>query len=386
MKVYLYKILQLTLIFSMIFSTTISATSINPLPDNIERPNYELALYSQEISDGAWSYVNEFFDFFLYSAVLVGSMTVGNETSLGTPFTIQNTDVPIYYFPIISDGVIIGTFRVFVDEIQTSENNRVTYTGVLSPYLAAELNSLLGIYSDVVLLYYDSGNLMTQLDDSIEILSPSPRGYLPELVAYEIHANDFHIVSPLEASITIEPHALDITIEPFATTIHGWRNLPIIETQGDTQWCGAYVTAAILRYLLNNRYSPRARDLMQEAFGTFNANNRYGMGSTVAAARRRGFNPTSANRRTLSWQNVRREIDAWRPIYIVTNNNYIGPHAMAIQGYNLRFPSAGATNPNAIAYFVWNPWLSFFETMDGFSHQVTSEGWVFTWQDTIYGW
>jgi len=210
MKIYAYKTLQLVLTLSIIFSTAVSASSINPLPDNIERPNHELALYSQEISGGAWDYANEFFDFFLYSAVLVGSITVGNETSLGTPFTIQNSEISVYYFPIVSDGIIVGTFRIFVDEIRTNENNQTTYSGILSPYLAEELNTLIGVHSVGVLLYYDNGNLMVQVEDEIELLAPCPGGELPELNEYEIPVDEFYLIIPLETSISIE--SLELTI------------------------------------------------------------------------------------------------------------------------------------------------------------------------------
>ena len=69
---------------------------------------------------GAWEYAIDNFDRFLNASILSDVFTVGDRTSLGTPFVIPGSNAQAYYFPVISDDIIIGTFRVFADIGQTT--------------------------------------------------------------------------------------------------------------------------------------------------------------------------------------------------------------------------------------------------------------------------
>ena len=185
----------------------------------------ELTILTQEIPTGAWEFVNEHFEFFLYASITSDSVRVGNETFLGTPFTIPSAYILTHYFPIISDGIFVGTFRVFVDELQSRENGQITYAGIMSPYLANEFNMLLASSRmrslGAITLHYDNGNLMVDVDGASEVLSSSPRGDLPVgNMPRVVFGDDLVAVSPIAPAIHYEASAV-MPLSTFSQTILG---------------------------------------------------------------------------------------------------------------------------------------------------------------------
>jgi len=340
-------------------------------PEMVLSANKGLSIYTQEISSGALNFADEAFDSLLQTAIQSNSMNMGSQTSLGTPFTIQNTEVQVYYFPVISDGAIIGSLRIWHDDIR--------YTGMLSQYLAQELNAVLRRrdVSGAISLYYDNGNLMMQANSNVEILSPSPLGDDPELFGFEVNSRDFREISPLEITTS------EITRNQISTRNVQQRFLPvhILETQGNNSWCGAFATSMVIRHRLNNRLAPNVNSLMTDANPNgFNIHTRFSQQNTLDAARRRGFNPTWS-RNSLPMNSVITDINNNRAIYFIANNPQVGGHAMVIRGYSST-PNQQSLNQ----YSIWNPWEPFFDIMMANTNQVVLRGRVYTWSETIHRW
>ncbi|MCL2225400.1 MAG: C39 family peptidase [Defluviitaleaceae bacterium] len=394
MKQHKIFMLSVFFIFSMIiFPTTITATT--------RSSGIGLAIYSQEVTTGAWVYANDNFEFFLKAAILGGSISVGQDVSLGTPFTIPSTDVLTHYFPVISDGIVVGTFRVFVDEFQSRENSKVTYTGILSPYLADEINTLLHSSKmrsfDAVTLYYDNGNLMRLVDGVSEVLSPNPMGDLPVGVMLTAGFDDLSTVSPLTSTIHIETS----TAEPFIKTATGsairfdfsaieprgvssrFLDVRITERQGSRPWCGAYATAMILRFMRGNDTSITALRLMQDAYAGMPLRDlerrSFSWGAMERAYTSRGFGVSMRFWQTLTLREVQTELRRNIPIMISTQNlSDGGDHAFVIRGYTY-VPGTHSS------YSIWNPWNNFFEVMNTNSVQISSGGRLWEWHSTIVG-
>ena len=106
--------------------------------------NFDLSKMEKNIklrSDGcpneALSYALSAFPRLLESAIESGSVYAKEGVSLGTPFTIQLSEstTPVYYFPIVSGGTFIGTFRVYQDSMSDQECISPVYTGIISPHI-----------------------------------------------------------------------------------------------------------------------------------------------------------------------------------------------------------------------------------------------------------
>lgn len=376
--------------------------------------NQGLTIYTEQVSDGAWNYAIARFMFYYNSWVISNpDILRGESTFLGMPFTIQGTPANVYYFPVITDGVIIGVFIVGVDVIRTGESGQTIYFGTLTSGLADELNMIReSNYSSPVLLAFDNGNLFIQTSHEIELISPSPWGGEPEWVSYDglrafQRGNDLQVVAPLEKAITNFNHpvsaytaTLDYAtfleeeyIQPFSIPSNQLNTARFrTEQQGQRPWCSAYAAALIFRFLANNTTNPTAYSLMREVWGPEHSMPYFQLrqfsfheNDVVMVARTRGINASRTGR--LTPLGVVNEINRGRPIYMVgylqPRPGATGAHAWVIRGFTTHMcPIEGIS---VTSYSVWNPWnMNRYDAMDGASNIIfTVDGRSWQWMRSI---
>lgn len=353
MKKLLAVIVAFSLVLTLSMSTTAYASS-----------NNHFLIYSQDCPTAAIEFAEENFLPFLTSSIEGDALQVGDIIQLGSPFTIQpqSLDTVVYYFPIISDGTIIGTFRIYKD---TSTNE---YVGIMSKFLADELSSLDTISSTPALLFMDEGNIMVSIGDKVDVLMHDPHGTPPsnrELPPIELSA-----VDPMIPLDTISTSELSI---PFS--ISKYLNLDLIETQGDEEWCFAYAASSIIRYV-NGTTTPKALDVMKIFYLNPKPENMLSVYNVVGAGAAYGLNPIYATRCVPAFS----EIDANRPVFIrcqrTSETGSKKYHALVIRGYNI------STN----VYSIWNPWNSYYESISISTNQYITGDRTYTWIETIYNW
>jgi len=141
------KLLTILTALSLLYSSGAYATTYSPSEE-------QFSVYSQECPSAAIEFAENNYVPFLVASVESGAFRVGDTIQLGSPFTIQSEclDSTVYYFPIISDGTVVATFRVYQD---TTTNS---YCGIMSQYLVKELSALSMDSSSPALLFLDAGN------------------------------------------------------------------------------------------------------------------------------------------------------------------------------------------------------------------------------------
>lgn len=368
----LKKFSALLLVFSLLFSLGLNTTAV-------DTTNTQLYVYSQECPVAAIEYAGSAFQRHLCTSVNGGSFSVGDTITLGSPFTISSSqyNAEIYYFPVITNNKVVATFRVFLDDSRSSENNELVYTGSMSPFLAKELNSLMGKTSveDPALLYFDDNdNIMSFVSGNTELLLSNPTSTSSISSAEPTAFSEtLLVVSPFTALNTISSTDL---ISPHSPS--RYLSLNVIETQGQNSWCYAYSAATIIRYCKGYSSSPTAYDIMKLSYSNPTTSNYLSAGDVVSAAYSYGLYPTYVGS---VYEDSYAEIEANRPVFIrgasMNRDAASEYHGMVIRGYDL----------NSRAYSVWNPWYYFYETMDMDTHMYTAtNGSKFLWVGTIYGW
>lgn len=96
----------------MLLSISANATSMTQKDSD----DILLRIYSAECPQEAIEYAESAYLRHLTAYIESGDLSVSNTVSLGMPFEIPSdvSDLPVYYFPIISDGkvtILIITFR-----------------------------------------------------------------------------------------------------------------------------------------------------------------------------------------------------------------------------------------------------------------------------------
>lgn len=352
----------------MFFSNTTLAFESFPNTEN------DLVLYSEDCPVEAENYALESYTTMLQAAIDSGDIIVNGDVSLGSPFTIldsknKNT---VYYFPILNNNTVIATFRVYVDDILTLQSSEPVYIGILSKYLVAELNELWKTENRDLgaVLYFDNGNIMIQIENEVNTLIPSINGNSPTKDLIDFNFSELKITS-------INNNLDTVNISDFQSQNYSYTanlQLPIIETQFGNKWCSAYATASIMRFLTGNTNRPRALDLMvfvnkTELTDSFETNDifeylEYYGGSATDVSR------------PLTSTEVFGEINARRPVFAGLTSPSEN-HAVVIIGYNR----------NTNTYSIWNPWYSYYETINMITKEYASpENGTYEWKHSIYQW
>ena len=358
----------IVMLVSMFAPITASAT--------FEQSKPELMIYSQECPQAAISYATQSYMSHVNSMVSLNLLQISGKVSLGLPFTIMDEDsnIPIFYFPIINGNEIVATFRVYVDETRTSSISSPVYAGILSKYMVPELNRLSSLTSgdSVALLYMDNQNVMLQLNGRTELLLKSHEGLSPTYSVATKHS-DYQVSRIFE---TITENTISSNQSRSSTMMS--LALDMRETQGDNSWCAAYASSAIIRYKKGSS-TPLAQQLMAHFYGSsLDTEDTLSDSQAILAGNIYNLYPTQASYR-ISNASVISQIQSYSPVYFVgqrTTNGKHGYHAMVICGYNV-------TNNT---FIIWNPWYAYLETMDMSSYQYSADTYTYTWVRTIYGW
>ncbi len=374
------KILSFVLAIGVLFAAAVPASALDvskPVSDNMQTCPTAALEYAKNSFD-------RFFQGSLESEVL---SDVSGTAYLGMPFVpyfVPNVegDIPAYYFPIINNGRFVGTFRVYRDIAYTN----TVYVGIMSELYAAELNQLKDCYNatDPIVIYEDNGNIMADINGEKLVMWEDRMGNKP-LMDNELAITAQVQTIPALSATTVRSLMTSIGVsstlsaEPNSAT-ENYLNLSIIETQGQNNWCGAYVTAAIMRYLKGNTKSPTAAGLMSLFYRRPTANDKFKMDQTVQYAKSNGYNPTKLTGSLTSTQ-VFNQIDARKPIYLNVRRSLgagqYAYHAIVLRGYNKRRDY----------YSVWNPWGTKYENMDLNTKTYFCPGkGTYSWYATIYNW
>ena len=330
-----------------------------------------LRIYSAECPQEAIEYAENAYLRHLSAYIESGDLSVSNTVSLGTPFEIPSdvSDLPVYYFPIISDGKVIATFRVYPDYVQSTDDGDTIYAGIMSLYLVGELNALMEDteLSSPVFLYMDNDNVMERIDNDVNVLVPSPKGEPP--MGIEVTPSNLNVVALTD---TLDSASTEELIMPY--TISKYLDCNIIETQGNNQWCYAYASSMIIRYCTGNNQYPKARDIMEMYYSVLTDDSYLTQAQVVDAGYQFGLHPRYIARTISPYA----EIDADRPIFLhSTDGNPLFGHALVMRGYNI----------SSNVYSIWNPWRNYFESMDISTNiYVADSSTSFEWTKTIYGW
>lgn len=294
-----------------------------------------------------------------------------NSISMGSPFTMtkeNSTDDNLYYFPIFLNDTIAYTFRVYM-----SENSE--YVGILSPYMAKELNSYIN-RTDIMnplSIYIDNGFIMAVQSGLVEILEEDHLNREPINI---VPANTLQANTVIDI---LEPIQFVITPTTRASASHN-LTLDMKEKQGSKPWCAAYASSSILRYK-GAGSSVTAEAMMKATFpNSSNLDNEsISRSQIVTYAKGKGYKNTTESSSTLTNTAVVSEIYTnSTPIYAgcAGKGDYVKQrHALVICGYN----------NTSSTYTVWNPWYDYTETMSQSTknYSVNSSS-SFTWDTTIY--
>lgn len=371
------KLVSILLSFIIVLScsTLAFATDANDIANN----DHSMQLFSECCPTEAMNYAQNAFPRLLQCANESGCISTTRGAFLGTPFTISFSESsnPVYYFPIICNNSFVGTFRVYLESTQDLNSASPAYTGIVSPFLGNELNYLAAHYSSFgsILIYSDNGNIMAKVGNSSLLLSRNKE---------EDSTYGSQEIISTDSLITISPYI------PTTQTIHisepmrpsaSYLSLSIIETQDGNNWCGAYSTAIILRYLEGSTTSPTASGLMSLVYRRPSASDTFSINNTCSVAQMYGYDPTYVVS-TLNSTIVFGQIEDGKPIYVnarrydSTEEEY-KYHAIVIRGYSR----------NDDAYSIWNPWNEYYETMDMITKEyVASTTRTYTWYSSVYDW
>lgn len=210
--------------------------------------------------------------------------------------------------------------------------------------------------------------------NSASLLMKDPEGELLSGKNASDEKNNLSIVSPSEIT------AVCLQSKTQARSSSAYLNLSIIETQGNNSWCGAYVTAAIIRYLNGSTTVPTASGLMAMFYRRPTSSNQFPMEYTVTYAESMGYHPTKRIS-MLGSSEVFAQINSRRPLYLnmpkQSTDGTFAYHALVLHGYSRTHDT----------YSVWNPWYSYSETMDMITKTYTTpNGTDYRWCATIYDW
>lgn len=330
-------------------------------------------LYSEPCPNAVLEYAKENYTRFLLASIESNTFVIENSATLGEPFTIQNPNNSnkVYFFPVLSNDIVIGTYRVYMDSTKARQDDD-TYSAIMSPYLASTLNELITNTTEAspAQLYFDNGNLMLLvgkttylLDESLDNIEPA--GIVP--------STSDCIVSCITRNIT-EEASIDVVM-PFSE-ISKYISLPLTTAQGDDHYCAAHAAACLIRYSTGNASSPSVDDIMRIFYANPTLTDAISEAQVVYAANLYSIYPTHVYSRV----NAYSYIDGDSPLYLRMRANVDGDHkyhAIVLRGYNTVFGT----------FSVWNPWHLYYETMDAASYvYTTSQGTEYTWIETIYGW
>ena len=247
-----------------------------------------------------------------------------------------------------------------------------------------ELNGLAPNTSEdtPVSLIYDVNRVVADLGSyEIQILEyPNQEASISlQTASIDIDSNTFvtDVFDTIEYS-TAYTDAANIT--PYTLPNSVFYMLDYAEQQTTLPWCGAYVTAAILRLKTQNP-SITARSIMVDHYEDDDdilKDCSLSISQTIESAQLRGFYNLTWTYSALSSSSAILDLVYNGPFYMyLTRADHA--HAIACIGYNDTYS----------CLYVWNPWYTTHESMDWDTTTyvpINHTSRVYTWAGTIYNW
>lgn len=317
-----------------------------------------------------------------YAQNSIGNMLMdqydSNYIKLLYPFKLFNCEIDLYYFMVYFKDELVGSYRVFnldgkyngiFSEVDDFEKNIVTsFSQSTIDYPAIVL---CGQYNDVYSVVND--NVFTIIDDNEGNFTNT--SYIKQK-STEISEIKLESSSKLLYTINVKPYAMQRYMSS------NYLQLDLKEIQGnDNNWCAAYCTASIVRFMKGLSLSQcNAIVLMEWAYPGFPAiylkDALFTNDNVIDYSKLKGLLPQIEGRR-LSYTHVQWSIDKGTPIFFGLTNNKGTGHAVVCRGYN---------DNSANFYFsIWNPWYSVYEKIYEKDFQyITKDGIIYTWTSTIH--
>lgn len=151
----------------------------------------------------------------------------------------SNESIPTYYYPIYIDNKLTYVYRIFDD-------GTGNYTGIFSENFVDDLTKYAGnTPEDAPIISLDpQNNQELFISDNGTTIVNSKTG---SVEAFRTKA-EFRSASAFKPVDISDKTSFFVKPQTRATSYNYMLNINIVETQGSTNWCFAYVTATALRY------------------------------------------------------------------------------------------------------------------------------------------
>lgn len=347
------KQLIVSLVFALALVTTIvpvSAETKKDEPVYVTTSNSELA--DKFASDNVYELVET-----LDENTIADLQTL----KLGNGILIENLEsdnaLNTYFYPVFLNDTFKYIMRVV-------DNGYADYTGFLSIGGVEQIKGLgeTTSYTNPATLYQSNGNLAYFTKNNVDILLKDNESYsAPNVdVAKQLknRRNSSITINVAEKSdLVIAKPNLTKSVEPKSYAV-----LPIDykETQGQNNWCSAYVSASAARFMTGNSSITAATIAKATGAGTWDTIEWTPLVSWWSG---KGYNFNYWNGQVGSGT-VATDLANRKPVYSAYKW-YDGGwhyHALLIHGIN------GSTVK------VWNPWYSYSESASSTTFQYTSSG------------
>lgn len=295
--------------------------------------------------------------------------------SVGTPFSFAQSDADIFYFPILCSDKITYLLRVYPDGVGG-------YSGVISSFLAAELDSLspLSSIEEPVQLVLEGSSIVAYVGNASHTLFTYPKGGVVESKPQESAAmrNSYVAVNAKKTS------PISVNVDQSRSNQYKFIAIDLSESmpQNGNSWCGAYCAAAILRSVgtATPMGHPTAEDVLSIIYP-----NGYTTASTttpvqlIAAAHEYEVYPIYANYVMSTNFLINQLNDVW-PIFMqMRDYTFNQDHAVVLRGYDLR----------SSVWSIWNPWYNdHFESfpIGGTYSPAINSAYNYSYVATIHNW
>ena len=363
-------ILVTSLVGSHLFSKTGNAYTNK---DNIQNNNQQLFVLTSPIPNKIQQFAKEKMSVVLECLPEIVSdwdkyQDESIKISLGSPFILGE----LVYFPILCTDKLIAVLSITNDEDMSWSVSQelIEEFNYIAPMTTFKNPVEFALYNnDIYGLIKDRTIRLTNQFNSPSKIKLTSNTLRNKQVSEAFSSSESYIfthigkINKLNAKKAVKNLAVDLK-----------------EKQGSEPWCAAYVGAQIMRYKYRNT---TASQILQWRY-PYVSNDKdlkkldISRSKLIEYAQGKGFSSLQHFDKTLSYNEVKKQIDSYNPIYISghlstdTNNR----HAFTLRGYD---------EGNKL-YSFWNPWDSSFSFMGINEKYMPARGKKYIWDKTISNW
>ena len=350
------------LLFALILSLFVSTIAVNAQKAPETAIN-ELYIMTEKCPPGAITYATNNWQRFVADIQIQDTKYHNIELaklSIGSPFKMVyeggSSYIPLYFFPVYYNSDILFTMRVY-------EDTDGLYKGILSEDLVPELNQLLDCTSpdNPALFSVNNGNILLAIGNKKDVVIPDAFGKKVLTIVGESAQIELTVenINKTPLSYKADTTLSNISNLYSARAVYPgisdakYLYLDLAERQGQTNWCAAYATASIIRYMTHydhvyaesiiSYFHPHSTNLAIESISP---------SEVISYSEIYGLSPLCSYY-ALGSYDVAVNIDSDRPL-IADVSSISGLHSLVIRGYSL------INN----TYSVWNPWNYSYVNMD----------------------